>query len=274
MGRNCRSLTTVKLSLLAVLSVGVCLADSPFSDAAQNAAIAKTVQGDVSVLRDFRLLALVAGDRVKVKETIVTGLDGHALFAVADGSTFEVFPNSRVVFRKNPPSWEQLLDILLGKVRVKIEHLGDKPNNNKIYTPPAVIAVRGTTFEITVDSEEVTTVEVVEGVVEVRHLLVPTGRTAELRQGDVLRVYPNVPIARGSPAPGLMQKLARAAMDAIVVAMQPRSVGTIGGGPAGPGPGNGGGVGDTGGGSGPPTNGPGLPPPSGPGAPPPPPGTP
>lgn len=263
----------MKLSLLAALAAGVCLADSPFSDAPQNAAIAKTVEGDVSVLRDFRLLALSPGDRVKVKETIVTGLDGHALFAVADGSTFEVFPNSRVVFRKNPPSWEQLLDILLGKVRVKIEHWGDRPNHNKVYTPPAVIAVRGTTFEITVDSEEVTTVEVIEGVVEVRHLLLPTGRTAELRQGDVLRVYPNVPIARGSKAPGLMQRMVRAAMDAIVVAMQPRSVGTISGGPAG-GASAPGGVGDTGGGAPPPTNGPGAPPPSGPGAPPPAAGTP
>ena len=39
-------------------------------------------------------------DQVKVQETIVTGKDGHALFQVTDGSTFEVFPNAKVIFRK------------------------------------------------------------------------------------------------------------------------------------------------------------------------------
>ncbi len=273
MGRS-RRYITVKLSLLAALTVGVCLADSSFSDAAENAATAKTVKGSVSVQREFELIALAAGDKVKVKETIVTGADGHALFAVADGSTFDVYPNSRVVFRNNPPNWSDFLDILLGKVRVHIEHLGNKPNHNKVYTPPAVISVRGTTFEITVDGEESTLVEVEDGVVEVRHLLRPTGQTAELHAGEALRVYRDEPIAQNDH--GVFRRAMNLVMNALVVAARPRGIGTIPGGGGGgsggiPIPGGGstpGTVGDTSGGSGPPSGGPGTPPASGPGAPP------
>src|SRR5438046_4906707 len=39
-------------------------------------------------------------------QIIVTGAEGYAVFQVADGSTFEVFQNSRVVFRDNPGNWK------------------------------------------------------------------------------------------------------------------------------------------------------------------------
>ncbi len=62
-------------------------ADNWFSDSAQYAATAKTVQGQVSAERDMRLWAIVANSQVKVQETIVTGKDAHAVFQVTDGST-------------------------------------------------------------------------------------------------------------------------------------------------------------------------------------------
>jgi len=92
-----------------------------------------------------------------------TGPDGHAVLQVSDGSTIEVYPNSKFVFRKNPGNWHDLIDIFLGKVRVHIEHLGTVPNPNRVITPVAVISVRGTTFDVTVnDDDEATTVEVEE----------------------------------------------------------------------------------------------------------------
>lgn len=219
------------------------------SDAAQYAATAKTVDGDVSVLRDFEKWVILPGDQIQVKETIVTGLDGHALFEVADGSTFEIFPNSKVIFRNNPPTWKDLLDVFLGKVRVKIEHLiNDKPNPNRVITPTAVISVRGTTFDITVDpQDENTLVEVEEGVVGVTHALLPTGNEAELLAGDSIRVYRDIPIAKNRiDKGGVFQQALRMALEAVVVAARPG--GAAGGGGIGGGVGGGGGgpVGDTG----------------------------
>ena len=127
---------------------------------------------------------------------IVTGADGHAVLQVSDGSTIEVYPNSTFVFRKNPGNWRDLIDVFLGKVRVHIEHLGTTPNPNRVMTPVAVISVRGTTFDVTVnDDDEATTVEVEDGTVEVRHALLG-GNAAIVNAGEVFRVYRNEPIAQ------------------------------------------------------------------------------
>ena len=79
-----------------------------------------TRTGQVSVLRDNSPWALNVGDSVQPRQIIVTGSDGFAVFQVSDGSTFEVFSNSRVIFRDNPGSWRDLLEMLLGRVKVQI----------------------------------------------------------------------------------------------------------------------------------------------------------
>ena len=237
-----------KLSLLVAMSAAVCPAESWFTGSAEAAATAKTVEGRVSVLRDLREHAIVAGDQVKVQETIVTGKDGHALFEVSDGSTFEVFPNAKVVFRKNAGNWRDLLDVMLGRVRVQIEHLGKEPNPNRILTPTAVISVRGTTFDIDVnDDDESTFVEVEEGVVDVRHALLGSQNVRTLTAGESIRVYRNEPIARRFDKGGLLKNTIRMGMEAVAIALRPGGapgLGKIGGsGPIG----GVGGVGDTGG---------------------------
>src|SRR4051812_32151383 len=106
----------VVLSLLlaagAVVSSGQLV---PFSTSNYAAKVISQT-GQVSVVKDTRPWALSIGDSVQVRDLILTGPDGHALLQVSDGSTFEVFPNSRVVFRKNPPNWKDFLDVLVGRV--------------------------------------------------------------------------------------------------------------------------------------------------------------
>jgi hypothetical protein len=211
----------VKLSLLFATTAVVCLAQIPPSDSVRYAAKALTVSGQVSVLKDLQPWAVSEGDTIQVQQRIVTGLDGHALFQVSDGSTFEVFPNSVVTFRKNPPNWKDLIDVWVGKVRLHIEHLGASPNPNRIHTPTAVISVRGTTFDISVDDDDETTlIEVEEGSVQVEHNLLPTGTAAVVNAGQTLRVYKNVPIARRMDKGGIFREILRVAMDAAVIAGQ------------------------------------------------------
>jgi hypothetical protein len=256
--------SAAKLLLFIALSAPVCLGQH-FSDSPQHAAKAMTVEGRVSVLRNLREWAISVGDPIQPKETVVTGIDGHAVFQVADGSHFEVFPNAKVVFRNSPPNWRDLLDVLAGKVRIYVQHKDTKPNPNRVITPTAVISVRGTTFEIDVDEDETTVIEVEEGSVEVQHALLPTGQRRILTAGESLRVQRTEPIARGKWSTGDVFKAAlRIAIDAAVIAT--RGTGSPGLGPIGT-PG-GGTVGDTAPPAGPPSAPPSAPPALPPAAPP------
>ena len=198
------STRTVELSLLLTALASVCLAQYPYipSNAGSYSARVTSATGQISLYRDSRLFALAAGDTVQVTQTIVSGPDGHATLQVSDGSTIEVFPNSEVVFRKNTGDWKDLLDLIIGTIRVHIEHLGNQPNPNRIMTPTAVISVRGTTFDVSVDEDDETTeVDVEEGAVVVQHKLLPTSRDATVRTGESIKVYKNVPIASNALDP-------------------------------------------------------------------------
>jgi len=165
-------------------------------------------------MRDKAAWALNLGDLVQPEQVIVTGPEGYGIFQISDGSKFEVFPKSQVVFRANRGDWKDLIEVWLGKVRVQIEHAGGLPNRNKVRTPSAVISVRGTIFDVEVEDEDATTLVLAEeGQVEVRHLL----RISEprlLNPGEWVRIYKNEPLARKVIDKGaLLQRAARAASD-------------------------------------------------------------
>ncbi len=199
--------------LLMAATAVVCFAQMAPSDSTDYAAKVITLTGQVSVLKDNQPWALNPGDSVQVRQIIISGPDGHASFQVSDGSTFEVFPNSTVVFRKNVPNWRDLLDVLVGRVRVHIQKLGNQPNPNRIYTPTAVISVRGTTFDVAVtDQDESTVVEVEEGEVAVQHALRPVGAPEDSpRRGLHHRLQElSAPGRRGRPRHDPQSRPARA----------------------------------------------------------------
>ncbi len=204
------------LLLLCALGLMSQTPPSPAAAPPDGAAKLLSFTGQISVLRSNYAWALNAGDFVKRQEVIVTGPDGWGVFQVADGSTFEVFPKSRVVFRANLGDWRDLLEVWLGKVRVQIEHFGGVPNNNKVSTPTAVISVRGTIFTVEVDDQaESTTVLDEEGSVAVLHAL-KTGPERLLAPGESITVYKNVPLAKAQiDKGGVFQKMMRAASDAF-----------------------------------------------------------
>lgn len=223
-------------SLLVAGSAVVCSAQFPFWDSAEYAAKVISMSGQVSVLKDSQPWALNVGDQVQVKQIIITGPDGHALFQVSDGSTFEVYPNSNVVFRKNPPNWKDLLDVLVGRVRVHIQKFGNQPNPHRVLTPSAVISVRGTIFDVAVDDDdESTTIQVEEGQVAVRHALLPNSNEKILNPGESLRIYKNQPIAvhlidRGTLARKAFEMLREAAYTLATRGRGPTGIPGAGGG--------------------------------------------
>src|ERR1039457_1893194 len=152
--------------------------------------------GDVSMMKDtsgYRK-ALVPCSFVSQQQVIKTGPDGYAKFQVSDGSTFEVFPNTELTFRKTYGIGD-LLNVWMGKVKVYIQHLPGIPNPNNVTTPTALISVRGTIFDVEVqDLDGTTFVTLDEGIVDVRHLRVPS-KVVRLNPGESIQVLANTPLA-------------------------------------------------------------------------------
>lgn len=186
-----------------------------------SAAHVMSLTGQVSILRDSVPWALSVGDSVKPRQIIISGADGFAVFQVSDGSTFEVFPNSRLIFRDNPGNWKDLIDVLIGRIKVHIQKLGNQPNYNRVRTPTAVISVRGTIFDVNVEDDDATTfVLVEEGQVEIRHSLLPQGGSKLLNAGEFIRIYRNQPLATASYDKGfVLRRVMDAAREAIWVAV-------------------------------------------------------
>jgi hypothetical protein len=224
--------------------------------------------GQVSLQNGGYPQALSVGNIVKAQQMIVTGPDGFAkLQVLSDGSTFEVYPNSKVIFRETPGSWEHLLNVWLGRVKVFIQHAPGVPNPNNVTSPTAVISVRGTVFDVVVqDLDGTTFVSVDEGLVDVRNWTAP-GKAVSLHPGESLTVFRGQSLIaqKGSPVGDIVREGLRRVRDVYI----PRPGG--GGGPVG-GPGGGTTTTTSGdkSGKGDGSKGPGAPP--APGAPPPPPG--
>jgi len=181
-------------ALVAALAAPACFAQL-FPASVEAAAKVVSLSGQVSILRDSQPWALNVGDFVQARQVIITGPDGFAHFEVSDGSSFDVYPNSNLIFRKNPGSLRDLLDLFVGRVKIHIQRWGGQPNPNRVITPTAVISVRGTTFDVNVDEDDETTlVSVEEGAVEVRHALKP-GAPKVVNEGESLHVYRDEPLA-------------------------------------------------------------------------------
>ena len=120
---------TVRSGLLLLALPLVSLAQFQTASPPEYAAKVIKLTGSVPHTQGQSALGAERRERGSCREqVIVSGPDGHAVFQVSDGSTFEVFPNSHVVFRKNPGSWRDLIDLLVGRIKVHIQKMGTQPN--------------------------------------------------------------------------------------------------------------------------------------------------
>ena len=241
---------------LAVLCLALALASGAVAQAADSAAPPAmdsaaarvlSVSGRVSIERGRDLWAVMASTQIRPGEVILSGPDGYALLQLEDGSKFEVFADSRVVFRANRGDWRDLLDIFLGKVKIHILKIGGRPNPYRVNSATALIAVRGTVFEVGVERDDTTIISVEEGLVAVSHKLLPGGKEVLLKTGETLMVRPTEPLN-----PAAAANKARIAVRVLAVALD-RALQTarVGGGrrapvPGGPVPAGGSGGGDLG----------------------------
>jgi hypothetical protein len=137
--------------------------------------------------------AISSGFELNPGDRIDTRGGGRVVVDLSDGSMFVIEPQSLIVIKdfRQAESLRELFEIFLGKVRVRINHFGGRPNPYRMNSPTASLAVRGTEFSIEVGAGGETQVMVYEGAVEVTSLsdpnqtvLVEAGRGVLVQAGQ------------------------------------------------------------------------------------------
>jgi hypothetical protein len=157
---------------------------------------ATVVNGKVNRSRDEQPWALSPGERVPIQQVITTGPDGFAHFEVAGGGSFDIFANSRVIFRQNAARAGDLLDVIEGRVRVHLKPQPGQPQQ-RILTPSAwIIALQAATVAIAIDEDAAMRIDVLEGEVRVQHTLRPRSEPTIVRAVDAILVRSDQQISR------------------------------------------------------------------------------
>jgi hypothetical protein len=161
------------------------------------------VRGHALISRQANAPSDIArGVMVEPGDQIDTRAGGRVTIELGDGSLVIIQPGSLVVVRdfRSASSLRELLQIVVGRVRVRINHLGGRPNPYRINSPTASIAVRGTEFSVAVEPRGDTQVVVYEGLVEVFSLTNPR-HPVLVQPGHGVLVRPNEDIQFFVPGP-------------------------------------------------------------------------
>jgi FecR-like protein len=124
------------------------------------------VKRSVTLMTANQQLAAAIGQRAQSGDKVETGWFSYALIASEQyRAKFELFSSTQVQLAEGTPG--VLLSVERGKIRAMFDKIvGSEPR--VVKTPGALLAVRGTKFDVDVDSAGRTTVDVFEGTVEVR----------------------------------------------------------------------------------------------------------
>ena len=162
-----------------------------------------SVNGRVVVSGNARTSSvLTRGELLSPGDVIDTHGGGRVRIELSDGSVVIVQSETRLVLQdyRSVTSLRELLNVLVGHVRIKINHFSSQPNPYRVNSPSASIAVRGTEFGVTVGTSGDTEVVVYEGLVEVVSLSDPKSRVV-VEPGHGVIVRPNEPIRFFVPGP-------------------------------------------------------------------------
>ena len=182
------ALTLLCCSIAATWASGQTLPsaiNTPFAGA-----VISGFKGNVGVqLPNQPLAAPVRGDTLPA-ETVITTEGGRMLLRLQDGSEVLLRPHTRVVLKQPTATDWRYLQLLIGRIRTQVQKRFGGSTSFQIGTPSAVISVRGTRFDVEVNSRNVTEVDVVEGIVQLESIQ-GTGAPVLITAGFSSRVGPD-----------------------------------------------------------------------------------
>ncbi|MCK5736449.1 MAG: FecR domain-containing protein, partial [Spirochaetaceae bacterium] len=163
------------------------------------------LEGSVQVSRNGRYLSpgnVNIGLKIESSDTVETGSDGYVeveMNAPSAGSLVKVRPDSSFYFESSPkesPRRETFFQMLRGSLSLKVGRLSSR-ESYKVQTDTAVMAVRGTEFNVDMAADRSVLVTVPEGHVESK-----SGRSTIMAQpGTVAAVDNNAQMSAISIAP-------------------------------------------------------------------------
>jgi hypothetical protein len=164
------------------------------------------VKRTVTLTSAQKELRVARGQLAQGGDKVQTGWFSYALISSERyRAKFEIFASTDVVLTQNEPG--VILSVERGKLRAMFDKItGNEPRIVK--TPGALLAVRGTQYDIEVDDSGNTTLHVFEGIVEVRSelrrepLLVPAGQMANFSRRNAPAAHPMPPDNNKTPNNG------------------------------------------------------------------------
>ena len=125
-------------------------------------------RGPVQVQVPGGSAARPARGQVLPEGTVLETREGQMVLVLrSDESEILIQPHTRLILQAPQPGNWDTMQIILGKVRAYIRKRTGGAPPFQMGTPSAVIAVRGTRFDVEVNSNGVSEVDVFEGLVEV-----------------------------------------------------------------------------------------------------------
>jgi hypothetical protein len=147
-----------------------------------------------------------ANTAISVGDELRTGDGGSVILIVPDGSYMVVSENSKLVIDDFwSGSFRSIVNLMMGQVRFYIQRLGGRPNPYSVRTPTALIAVRGTIFDVNVDPAQIVEVQCLEGRVTVETIALGN-REVILEPGYKTLVRPNEVPLMPIPLTGELRK--------------------------------------------------------------------
>jgi len=133
--------------------------------------------------------------------TVLETGGGSLLLRLEDGSQVLVRAHTRLLVQQPTPTERGYFQLLLGRIRAAISKRTGGAPPFELGTPSAVIAVRGTKFEVIVNKHQQTQVDVFEGQVEV--IGKTSGKSVLVEAGSSTHVGMNAAPATPRPSAAL-----------------------------------------------------------------------
>ena len=170
-------------------------------------AIVSEWKGEVHVQLPGTSVSQPTRGQVLPADTVLDTGDGRLVLVLrTDESEIIVQPHTRLVVKEPAPGNWDALEILLGRVHAYIRKRTGGAPPFQMGTPSAVIAVRGTRFDVEVNGRGVSEVDVFDGLVEVASSTIP-GSSVLVSPGFSTRVgmgtAPEPPVPTGEIRPGV-----------------------------------------------------------------------
>ena len=170
-------------------------------------AIVSEWKGEVHIQLPGTSMSRPTRGQVLPADTVLDTGEGRLVLVLrTDESEIIVQPHTRLVVKEPAPGNWDALEILLGRVHAYIRKRTGGAPPFQMGTPSAVIAVRGTRFDVEVNGRGVSEVDVFDGLVEVASSTIP-GSSVLVTPGFSTRVGmgtpPEPPVPTGEIRPGV-----------------------------------------------------------------------